>query len=193
MKALLAVLLLALALTANATTNYVDAVASLIAPEKLATLGPRRANPRIQKVVALLEDGKRHGFDVAIVASNAVASAGYTNRHLATLTFDSLTRNHGIAKKLGVFDAVGLKDMHRGQSPTIRNGPYTGDELSVDHIVPYAVAPELDNIIANLELMPQRMNSRKRDKMGVRQVEYAKKFRVAGLLSAKRLDEILNR
>ena len=31
---------------------------------------------------------------------------------------------------------------------------YAGDQLSVDHIIPRAVVPELDNVIANLELMP---------------------------------------
>jgi hypothetical protein len=30
----------------------------------------------------------------------------------------------------------------------------------VDHIIPYAVAPQLDHVIANLELMPLRMNIR---------------------------------
>jgi hypothetical protein len=34
----------------------------------------------------------------------------------------------------------------------------------VDHIIPRSVAPELDNLIANLELMPQRMNAGKRDR-----------------------------
>lgn len=35
---------------------------------------------------------------------------------------------------------------------TVQNGPYKGQALSVDHIVPRAVAPEQDNVIANLEL-----------------------------------------
>lgn len=41
---------------------------------------------------------------------------------------------------------------HSPKSPTITLGPYTGDELSVDHV------------IANLELMPLRMNQGKRKK-----------------------------
>jgi hypothetical protein len=65
--------------------------------------------------------------------------------------------------------------------------------LSVDHIVPRAVAPELDNVIANLELMPLKMNISKSAKMGARQQDYAKRFRAAGLLSPKRLDVILSR
>ena len=42
---------------------------------------------------------------------------------------------------------------------------------------------ELDNVIANLELMPQRMNSKKNAKVGKRQWSHAEKLRDAGLLS----------
>jgi hypothetical protein len=53
---------------------------------------------------------------------------------------------------------------HSPNSPTITLGPYTGDELSVDHIIPFSVAPQLDHVIANLELIPLRMNQGKRKK-----------------------------
>ena len=36
----------------------------------------------------------------------------------------------------------------------------------MDHISPRAVCPELDHLIANLELMPQRANASKNDKVG---------------------------
>ena len=75
--------------------------------------------------------------------------------------------------------------MRRGKAPTVRRGPYAGDQLSVDHIIPRAVCPELDNVIANLELMPTRMNSSKRDKIGARQLDLAKKLHAAGLLSTE--------
>lgn len=180
-------------LIATAANDEVFAkkLSSLIEPSKLATLGQRKSNPRIQKAVAILEESKREGYDVATVASNAVVMAGYTNAHLATLTRESLVRNYSIAERLGVLNPTGLNDMRKGQSPTIKCGPYAGDELSVDHIVPRAVAPELDNVIANLELMPLRMNESKNAKIGERQVDYAKKFRTAGVISAKRLNEIL--
>lgn len=173
--------------------QYVTNVASLIDPAKLATLGKRGANPRVQKVVALLETARRDGHTVATIASNAVVLAHYTNSLLATLTFDSLTRNHSIATRLGVLNDAGLSDMQRGKSPTVRSGPYANDLLTVDHIVPFAVAPELDRVIANLELMPRRLNSSKGAKFGARQYDYTKRFRAAELLSAKRLDEILSR
>ena len=93
--------------------------------------------------------------------------------------------NLDIASKLGCLGEEGLAAMRRGNAPTVRRGPYTGDKLSVDHIIPRAVCPDLDNVIANLELMPLRMNESKHDKIGDRQLDLAKKLHAAGLLSAE--------
>lgn len=80
--------------------------------------------------------------------------------------------------------------MRRGHAPTVRKGPYQGDQLSVDHIVPYAVCPELGNVIANLEEMPLRLNESKNDKVGTRQLQKAEAFHRAGLLSAAGLRRV---
>ena len=103
----------------------------------------------------------------------------------AALTEQALLRNLDIARKLGCLDEEGLTAMRRGNAPIVRRGPYTGDNLSVDHIIPRAVCPELDNVIANLELMPLRMNESKNDKIDARQLALAKKLHAAGLLSAE--------
>ena len=57
--------------------------------------------------------------------------------------------------------------------------------MSVDHIIPRSVCPELDNCIANLELMPMRMNVGKQDSVGSRQRSHALELYRAGLLSAE--------
>ena len=62
-----------------------------------------------------------------------------------------------------------------------------GDQLSVDHIIPRAVVPELDKVIANLELMPLRMNEKKNAEMGDRQRALAQKLCEARLLSKEGL------
>ena len=69
--------------------------------------------------------------------------------------------------------------MRRGRAATVRRGPYAGDQLSVDHIIPYAVVPELDCVMANLELMPQRMNAAKNSSVGERQRDLGIKLHVA--------------
>jgi len=60
----------------------------------------------------------------------------------------------------------------------------------VDHIIPRAVCPELDNVIANLELMPMRANASKNAKIGSRQVQKAEELHRAGLLSKEGLAKV---
>jgi hypothetical protein len=80
------------------------------------------------------------------VLDRAVALAGY-KPDAANLTKDALLRNLNIAEKLGCLNAEGLAKMRHGNAPNVLKGPYKGDELSVDHIIPRAVVPELDNVI----------------------------------------------
>jgi len=68
--------------------------------------------------------------------------------------------------------------------------PSQAPQVSADPIIPRAVCPELDNVIANLELMPRRMNESKNDRVGARQVDLARKFNTAGLLSDKGLKAV---
>ena len=93
-----------------------------------------------------------------------------------------MLRNLTIAQRLACLGPEGLAKMRRGRSPTITLGPYAGDQLSVDHIIPFAVAPQLDKVIANLELMPSSMNMGKSSNMGDRQQALAEQLRSAGLL-----------
>lgn len=73
--------------------------------------------------------------------------------------------------------------MRRGRAPIVQKGPYKADELSVDHIIPRSVVPELNNVIANLELLPLKLNESKNSKIGERQRDLAHRFREAGILS----------
>jgi hypothetical protein len=179
--------------TIAAQSDATNNIASLIDPAKLATLGKREANPRIQKAVYWLQAARTDGKKPSAVLDSAIKQAGYTNKQAAKLTKAALLRNLDIAEKLGCLDESGLAEMRKGKSPTVRKGPYTGDQLSVDHIIPRAVVPELDNVIANLELMPLRMNESKNAKIGSRQKSLAKQFHAAGLLSTSGLNEVERR
>jgi hypothetical protein len=75
-----------------------------------------------------------------------------------------------VSENLGCLDAASLDEMCHGKSPTIRKGRYRGDQLSEDHIIPRARVPQIDNVIANLELLPQRVNSAKKAKMGAHEL-----------------------
>lgn len=168
---------------AGCIKEYADRIAPLIDPAKLATLGPRGANPRVQKYTYWLEMARRDKVQPGKVIDLALRSVGMTNAQAAELTKAAMLRNLKIADRLGCLDAEGMEEMRHGKAATVRRGPYAGDQLSVDHIVPLVVVPELDNVIANLELMPQRMNSKKNSKVGQRQRDLAEKLYRAGLLS----------
>jgi hypothetical protein len=83
--------------------------------------------------------------------------------------------------------------LRRGKAPTITRGPYAGEKLTVDHIIPRAVAPTLDKVLTNLELMPHSLNIRKGAKVGQRQIDLANKLLQAGLLTSEDHAAILER
>jgi hypothetical protein len=59
-----------------------------------------------------------------------------------------------------------------------------------DHIISTSVTPELDNTLFNLEMMPLTLNQRKSAKVGQRQLDLARRWNQAGLLSDEGLGEI---
>jgi hypothetical protein len=168
---------------------YAERISPLIDPAKLATLGSRGANPRVQKYVAILAEAKTDGVTPKKLAARAVALVGLKGR-AASLTIEAMARNLVIAERLGCLDAAGLGEMRHGEAPIIQRGPYRGEKLSVDHIIPRSVVPELDNVIANLELLPVKLNEAKNAKIGARQLDLACKLHKAGLLSSEALNSL---
>jgi len=76
-----------------------------------------------------------------------------------------------ILERLGCFDEAGLAKLRKGNAPTITKGPYAGEIVTGDHIIPRSVCPELDNKIYNLEMMPLTLNQRKGAKITQRQID----------------------
>jgi len=181
LSVLLASLLIASLALGKEPLTHAQKIAALIDPAKLSTLAPRGANPRVQKYVAQLFEAHQAGQDPVKCATEAAGLAGMKG-DAARLTVDAMVRNLRIADQLGCLTSDGLAEMRRGRSPTVTRGPYTGDELSVDHIIPFAVMPQLDHVIANLELMPLRLNQRKGQRIGGRQHALMQRFQRAGLL-----------
>ena len=189
---ILAVLLLTCAIAGADTIR--EALVNLCDPAKIATITAERgANPRVRKICYWLEMARRDGRDPANEMREVIVTVGWGGTAKGDLTSDAMVRNRVIAERLGCLDDAGMADLRRGKAPTIRTGPYAGDKLSVDHILPRAVCPELDTTLANLELMPMRMNRAKSDSIGERQVDMAKKFHAAGLLSDAGLAAVLAR
>lgn len=169
---------------AGPVEEYAGTIAPLIDPTKLASLKARTVNPRVRKYVYWLGMARNDGLDPNAVAKAATRLVGY-KEEAAAVTVKVMMRNLDLGTQLGSFDEDGKSEMRKGNSPTIRKGPNYGQELSTDHIIPYAVCPELANTIANLELMPLKKNGEKRDKVGDRQRALAIVLHNAGLLSAE--------
>jgi hypothetical protein len=187
--------LLLLATTATSTADTIQtALTSLSDPAKIATLeSDRAANPRIRKIAYWLEVARQDGREPEAEMATALGAHGWSGTLKAQLTTAAMARNRTIAERLGCLDAEGMELLRRGKAPTITRGPYAGEKLTVDHIIPRAVAPTLDKVLANLELMPHSLNIRKGAKVGQRQIDLANKLLQAGLLAPEDHAAILER
>jgi hypothetical protein len=186
MLRLAATILLLTVMMAPADDVVRTALAALCDPAKIATLQSERgANPRIRKIAYWLEIGRREGRTPEDEMAATMDAIGWGGTLKGQLTAVAMTRNRTIAERLGCLDAEGMENLRRGKAPTITRGPYTGEKLTVDHIIPRAIAPTLDKVLANLELMPHSLNIRKGAKVGQRQLDVANKLQAAGLLTAE--------
>lgn len=159
------------------------ALQSLCDPAKLATLkSDRPANDRVRKITYWLEIARREGEDPEVLAERVMATYGWSDER-GKLTAATITRNRVIAERLGCLTDEGMEKLRRGRAPVVQWGPYKDDVLAVDHIIPRSIVPELDASLVNLELMPQRMNLKKSNSIGERQLDLAKKLYEVGLIS----------
>jgi hypothetical protein len=167
---------------------------SLCDPAKIATLtSDRAANPRVRKIAYWLEVARREGRDPKAEMDAVMNQLRWGGSLKGELTASAMARNRTIAERLGCLDEEGMEKLRRGSSPTVKFGPYSGEKLTVDHIIPRAVSPSLDLVLANLELMPHSLNLRKGSKVGLRQVDLANKLLQVGLLSPSEHSRVLAR
>ncbi len=168
------------------------AIASLSDPAKLATLGERGANPRLNKIVYWMFEAYDHGGS----PEAAVKWAQRLNNEQglrAEMVHDALMRNWKIARELGLLTPENLSKLKLGHAADVTYGPYLGESVEIDHIVPFSLAPEVGNELANLEMLPRTVNRRKSDKVTERQVDYAERLYEAGLLSKESLEKVRKR
>lgn len=165
------------------------AVSSLSDPAKLATLGKRGANSRLNKLVYWLDQARRRGLPPETAISLA-QKVNQTSEPRASLVKAGLLRNLKIADQLGLLTPDNQQRLRRGQAAVVTRGPYMGQYVEIDHIVPISLAPELGNELANLEMLPARLNRSKSDWVGPRQLAHAHALAKAGLLTAESLARV---
>lgn len=141
----------------------------------------REANDLLLKTMAVLVRSDDEGLCVVRVLDRC-AEVNNTPPNYADLLTESLQRNLKICRGLGLDTVRNVMRMKDGKSPVVMKGPYEGEPAEVDHIVPRSLAPDLDNLLINLELMPRTLNRRKSDKVTERGLATAKKFFEAGVM-----------
>ncbi len=171
----------------------VTAVAAQSDPAKLATLGRRSANPRLKRILYYLARARAAGANPGEIIEQAQQQNGSAGTPRAPLVKASLLRNLKICDGLGLLTEGNLAGLRRGAAPTVTRGPYVGENAEVDHIVPLALAGSLGNELANLEMLPAALNRAKSAKVGERQLDTAKRFHEAGLLSDAELATVQDR
>ena len=162
----------------------VVAVGSLSDPAKLATLGERGANSRLNKIVYWLDQSRRR----YLAPETAVDLALWENgcpKVRAALVKESLLRNLKIAEELGLLTAANRDRLRQGKAAFATTGPYSGESVEIDHIVPISLAPEVGNELANLEMLPKTLNREKSNRVSERQLAHAERLREAGLLTGE--------
>jgi hypothetical protein len=185
-------LLIALATPCLARDQVRFALVNLCDPDKIATLtSDRAANPRVRKITYWLEVARQQGREPRAEMDAVMEAVGWGGTLKGELTAKAMVRNLVIAERLGCLDQESMELLRRGQSPTVKRGPYTGEKLHVDHIIPRSVSPKLDLVLANLEHMPASVNLRKGRKVGQRQVDLANKLHAASSLSAEDREVVL--
>ena len=176
----------------HVAADFANLLAPLIDPAKLDTLkGKRAATPRLRKACYWLQIAHTSSFDTGEIIDQAHAQTGPHEPKRAKAQRESLIRNRLILQRLGCFDEAGLAKLRKGNAPTITKGPYAGEIVTGDHIIPRSVCPELDNALYNLEMMPLTLNQRKGAKVTQRQIDLAKRWNADGLLSDEGLGAVL--
>lgn len=133
------------------------------------------------------------GFDAGEIIDQAHAQTGPHEPNRVKAQRDSLIRKRVILERLGCLDEAGMIKLRKGNAPTITKGPYAGEIVTGDHIIPRSVCPELDNKIYNLEMMPLTLNQKKGAKITQRQIDLAKRWNADGLLSDAGLEAVLDK
>ena len=178
---------------AEERNEFAANLAPLLDPAKLDSLkGKRAATPRLRKVCYWLEMARREGRAPGEVIDQAHALLTPHSAKRLQCQKGSLVRKRIILERLGCLDEAGMTKLRKGNAPTITKGPYAGEIVTGDHIIPRSVTPELDNTLYNLEMMPLTLNQKKAAKVTQRQIDLAKRWNKDGLLSDKGLRAVLD-
>lgn len=171
----------------KAEKETVSLIAPIVAYRDIYESGrSREANDLLLRAVALLIEAEGKGADPGEILRVA-ERLNNTPVNYSDLLTESMLRNMKIAGELKLDTSANLALMAEGKSPIVGAGPYAGEKIEVDHIVPCSLAPDLDNLLINLEMMPRTLNRKKSNKVTERAYSMARRFFEAGVNDAGKL------
>ena len=175
----------------RATESAAKALAPLLEYRELYESGrSREANDVLLKVVAQLVTYDNQSLEIKEILLKCEL-INNTPTNYSDLLTESLLRNLKIARELKLDTPENVELMRQGRSPIVGAGPYEGEKAEVDHIIPKALAADLDNLLINLELMPMTLNRRKSDKVTQRAAQMAKKFYESGVMMGESYQRVI--
>ncbi len=112
---------------------------------------------------------------------------------LKELTIARLLENHEQALRYGLYTPENLRKMAEGKAPYATLTEFAGERMDSEHIVPKAVVPLVDNLLMNLEWLPQSLNAAKSDTITERAMNYARAYHDSGIMRADDFERVLKR
>ena len=101
----------------------------------------------------LLKLYDQHG-DIAPYSKENHVYAPLTEKH-------NIHAQYRLARSYGLLTPSNLRLLRTGKSAIVTLGKHTGQKIEFDHLIAFAIAPELENSMANLTLLPKSMNREK--------------------------------
>lgn len=102
---------------------------------------------------------------------------------LAELNKKRFLSNLQLGIEYGIYEGEeNLKPLAYGKAPFITKGPHKGERIDVEHLVPKSIAPDLDNILANLMWYPASLNQSKSDTVTPEAMAMAEVFKEQEIL-----------
>ncbi len=176
---------------AESGTRMEKIVGSLIDPARLATITTRSGvTTRTHKLLAYLYQHEAAGGDIAGVLKKAAGrDSGIFD---AKIDIAQIQKTYHQAKEWGIFDDAGnIERMQHERAPTITRGPYAGQFVEVDHIIPWSRAPETRTTFGNLRYLPEKVNQARSDTLDADMIEKVNEYAKRGLLTPGRAKELL--
>ena len=175
----------------NDIERAVFAISALTDRAKLATLkGDRPENTRLCKVMYHLRKADDAGMAPEQTLEEALRKSYADAPVHRSLVRDQILRCYTRLRHFKCFDSTVIDGMRRGRSPYIQKGPFKGEQLWVEHIVPKARAPELARNFANLGFNRKTVNHAKSDRITPKEIAFAARLTGAGLFPPEKLTEL---